>query len=250
MPVTDVFSPCLDDPAMIPRSVGRAELPKAVLKHLRPLGHEVVLFSAAIRQMLTRLEKGRFQPELTHFLQRWLPAGGLPQQVEEPFFNLVLKESRSGWQVSGSSLRWLNAPIWSAMLHLPALRPFWASELRGSHLEHLRQILPAAWCLDGTPLPPGSVIAGLGIASWAELVRYRPQGREWLIHGSSTALTSLLPEERWLQELQQAVQKGGEVLVEAPSGPGAMLARYQSGADGIQLAAVWACEAGEVRQVL
>ena len=62
-------------------------------------------------------------------------------------------------------------PTWQALLHLPALRDFWTAELRASHHAHLLQVIPHAWCMDPTPLPPGSVIAGLGITSWDGLER-------------------------------------------------------------------------------
>jgi len=238
MPVPEIFSTCLRDPAITPEVAARGELPKAVLKHLRPLGHEVTLFEAAAVQVMSRLEKGRFEPALADFLQRWRPKV-LPSEDSGELLTLLLKEGASGWQLAGSSLDWLNDPALAALLHLPALRAFWAANLRASHLDHLREVMPQAWFMDATPLPPGSVIAGLGIGSWAELLHLREQGRGLVIHGQPADFA-----------VDQALKNGTAILVEPPSGSGTILARYRRGADGVQLVAAWQAEGADVRQVV
>jgi len=238
MPVPEIFSTCLRVPALTPEVAARGELPKALLKHLRPLGHEVALFEAAAVQVMSRLEKGRFEPALADFLQRWRP-GVLPLGDSNQLLILLLKESTHGWQLAGSSLDWLNDPAWAALLHLPALRAFWAANLRASHLDHLRQVMPQAWFMDHTPLPPGSVIAGLGIGSWAELPHLREQGRGLIIDGQAADFP-----------IDQALKSGSAILLEPPFGPGTILARYHRGADGIQLEAAWQAEGTDVRQVV
>lgn len=63
---------------------------------------------------------------------------------------------------------WSTDPLWLALLRLRPLREFWERQLRRSTLESLFASLPDAWLLDPTPLPPGSVIPRLELASWAE----------------------------------------------------------------------------------
>jgi len=238
MPVPEIFSTCLRDPAITPEVVVRCELPKAVLKHLRPLGHEVTLFEVAAVQLMSRLEKGRFEPGLADFLQRWRPKV-LPLGDDAELLTLLLKEGAHGWQIAGSSLDWLNDPAWAALLHLPALRAFWAANLRASHLDHLRQFMPHAWFMDATPLPPGSIIAGLGIGSWDELPQLREQGRGLVIHEQQVDFT-----------IEQALKSGGAIMVEPASGQGTILARYSRDTDGIQISAAWVAEGADIRQVM
>ncbi|HCN76725.1 MAG TPA: hypothetical protein DIT13_05975, partial [Verrucomicrobiales bacterium] len=70
-------------------------------------------------------------------------------------------------------------PRWQALLRLPALRAFWVAELRASHHAHLLKMTPHVWLMDETPLPPGSVIAGLGIPDWSHLPRLAGTGRRF-----------------------------------------------------------------------
>ncbi len=63
----------------------------------------------------------------------------------------------------------LNDPLWPALLHLRPLRDFWERELRRATVDVLLDLLPDSWLLDPTPLPHGSVIPRLEIASWNDL---------------------------------------------------------------------------------
>lgn len=218
---------------------------RACLRHLQPLGHEVSLLQQASRQLWRKLEKGRFEPALQAWLQPWSPAAPPPEALPA-CFTLLLTSGAQGWQLAGSSLPWLRDPAWAALLHLPALRPFWAGALRASHLQHLRQVLPQAWFLDPAPLPPGSVIAGLGVPSWAQALQL--PGRSFSLHGQGPATPeslaaalgsprSLLTEASPLfTDPAEPAAEGGE----PPPAPPALLARYQHDASGIHLEAAWA----------
>ena len=63
----------------------------------------------------------------------------------------------------------LNDPLWPALLRLRPLRDFWERELRRATVALLLDLLPDAWLLDPAPLPPGSVIPRLELASWSSL---------------------------------------------------------------------------------
>lgn len=62
-----------------------------------------------------------------------------------------------------------DQPLWLALLRLRPLRSFWERELRRATLDSLLELLPDAWVLDPSPLPPGAVIPRLEIPSWSGL---------------------------------------------------------------------------------
>ena len=54
------------------------------------------------------------------------------------------------------------------------LRDYWREALGGRHFTVLDRIIPAAWVVDTTPLPPGAVldgplVGGRAMADWREL---------------------------------------------------------------------------------
>jgi hypothetical protein len=241
--VPETFAACLREPNFTPPTSAPADLTRAVLKQVKPLGHEIGLWAAAHQSLKARLEKGRFSPELTAFLQsRW------PNQLADLHsgdFALLLREGTHGWQLIRGSPIWLNDPAFAALLHLPALRPSWAADMRASHLEHLRQVIPHAWFLDPTPVPPGSVIAGLGIPSWQHLPSLHGQGRAFEIHSSATTidLSDSVGKDEWLSAIQQTLETSA-ILREQPSSGPWLLAHYSQGTDGTHFQAAWLAEAG------
>lgn len=238
MSLPESFSTCLGDPQITPDTGRIADIPKPLLKHLKPLGHEFTLWQTAAQRWLTKLEKERFEPGLMPFLQHWRPQTA-PKDGEGSFFSIVLRETAQGLKIIASSLAWVNDPAWSALLHLPALQSFWTAEVRGSHLDHLRQIISRAWFMDPSPLPPGSVIAGLDIPAWPNLLRLKGQGRQWVIHDTPVMLNDSLPDEDWAAAITQAMENGSRLLVEQPQGGAMIMARYKKSADGIHLDGVW-----------
>jgi hypothetical protein len=236
--VPETFAACLREPNLTPPASAPADLPKAVLKQVKPLGHEIGLWINALQTLKARLEKGRFSPELTTFLRSRWPN----QQADLPSgaFALLLREDPLGWQLISGSPLWLNDPAFAALLHLPALRPAWAADMRASHLEHLWQIIPHAWFLDPTPLPPGSVIAGLGIPSWQHLQSQRGQGRMFEIHSSAptVSLTDSVGKDEWQTAIKHALETSA-ILRELPSSDVWLLAHYKQGADGTHFQAAW-----------
>jgi hypothetical protein len=80
------------------------------------------------------------------------------------------------------------------LLHLPVLRDFWRKELRAARYERLRHVLPKVWAMDPTTLPPGAVIAGLGITNWHDLSKLEAKGRHFEIKGE---LGLVIEQTRW-----------------------------------------------------
>jgi hypothetical protein len=134
-------------------------------KDLRPLGYECSRWLQAMTILQTRWRKGRLNPELQAFLETWMPLDTVETSIPETF---DISRDESGLKAEGN-LAPVAQPVWQALLHLPALRDFWIAELRASHFSHLLQMIPRAWCMDLQPLPPGTVISGLGITGWHEL---------------------------------------------------------------------------------
>lgn len=155
-------------------SVSRLADDHPVRKDLRSLGYECRRWLEAQKMLQTRVAKGRFSETVLAFLHAWMPAEAVQVADAESF---ELHHSESG--LISPELPGLGNPAWQALLHLPALREFWTAELRAAHYQHLVKMIPQAWCMDATPLPPGAVIAGLGISTWEELSRLEAEGRKF-----------------------------------------------------------------------
>lgn len=195
-------------------------LSRADLKHLEPLGHHLSLWGAAAQRLLGRLQAERLPPGLTGWLRAWLPPSQPVQLQPGERLEVTVQETASSWQLVESSAPWLADRLWHAWLHLPALRGSWAAELRASHLDSLRGLIPAAWCLEPAPLPPGAVIAGLGLPGWEALTDLRAQGRSFILDpadgGQPLALLHPgVPVEVWQETLAQALASPRQVLAEA-----------------------------------
>lgn len=241
MPAPESLVRSLEDPTLTPETQTVVELPRPLLKHLRPLGHEVILWQSAARQLLAWLDKGRFAGDTGAFLQRWRPRTEPPAGEAQGPLTLLLHEHPEGWRLTQSSLGWANDPAWAALLHLPALRPAWLSLMRASHLEHLRQMLPRAWFMDDSPLPPGGVIAGLEIQGWTGLPGL---GKRFRLHQAGLDLTVQLPAQEWQNAIERSLAAGNEILVTPPPEDSAcLLARFIHDKEGVRLECLWTAEA-------
>lgn len=242
------FVPSLHDPSVKPDSVGAAELPRPLLKLLRPIGHECHLWSQSAAQLAGRVSRDRLPPELSTFLQSWLPKTVPEMPVGD--FTVLFAETSRGWQIASSSLPWLQIPAWTALLRLPALGSLWLRELRASHFEHLLQVLPQAWVVDAMPLPPGAVIPGLELPSWAALIRYHGQGPSFELHslGGMTRLDDQQTPEQWQESLADAQKEGQTVLVERLPSMSWLLARYGRQEKEIHLAEAWLSQEDGIRR--
>jgi hypothetical protein len=226
-----------------PNVAQKIKLPKETLKELRPLGHEISLWANEAQQLALRVSKDRYPADLKAFLKLWLPTLPISPPIEA--FHLLLSQSDKGYQISGSSLPWMHDPTWAALLQTPALRSSWISSLRASHFDHLMRLLPASWLMDPAPLPPGCVIPGLEIATWADLVTLRDHGRSFKIHSAQSAST--LSDLQSMSEWQTMIRSPHPaVLVEQRRSKAWVLARYEQNAGKIHLAGAWLAENGQL----
>jgi hypothetical protein len=213
----------------------------AETKRLETCGHHVSLWAAAAQRLLARLHAGRLRAELSDWLLVWQPESHPTPMQEGDELSIVFSEVEDRWLVQESSLPWLGDPFWHAWLHLPALRSGWSAELRASHLQSLRAMIPPAWCMDPTPLPPGTVIAGLGIASWQKLTALRQKGMAFaiLFPGEKSAVQELHPDqpmEAWQDAIEAALQHPRTILMPGwPSPKRRLGASFSSQAGRIQM---------------
>jgi len=102
--------------------------------------------------------------------------------------------------------------IWPALLRMKPLQSFWELEMRTNHFQTMKDVLPDAWVLDPTPIPPGAVIPRLEISDWGDIETIRYSGRDyklseaWQKEESKTSLTSKVLLEDWRVALNKALE--------------------------------------------
>lgn len=107
-----------------------------------------------------------------------------------------------------------------ALLHHPALSPYWRTELGEDLFFHLTTIMPRTWILDPAPVPPSAVIPGLSIGgrtvtNWRDLAAatqkqrhfvLKPSGFSELAWGSrGVSVGHDLPQQEWAAALEAAL---------------------------------------------
>jgi hypothetical protein len=108
-----------------------------------------------------------------------------------------------------------------ALLHHPALAPYWRAELGEELFLHLMTIMPRTWILDPAPLPPSAVIPGLSIGgravmNWTDLSGatqkerhfvIKPSGFSELAWGSrGVSVGHDLPQSEWAAAIDSALK--------------------------------------------
>src|SRR5262245_22021697 len=108
-----------------------------------------------------------------------------------------------------------------ALLHHPALQPFWERALVREVFLHLTTIIPRTWVLDPTPIPPSATIPGLVIGgqvvmNWHDLAKatqkerhfvIKPSGFSELAWGSrGVSVGHDMPQNEWALALDKALE--------------------------------------------
>jgi len=75
----------------------------------------------------------------------------------------------------------LEEKLWLALFCTPGLRSLWEKELRGSHLERLKEIVPQGWIVDPAPLPPQAALPKLEVNSWQEVGAFSQKQRRLVL---------------------------------------------------------------------
>jgi len=107
-----------------------------------------------------------------------------------------------------------------ALLHHPALRPFWEQALGREVFLHLTTIMPRTWILDPAPIPPSATIPGLAIGgravmNWRDLATatqkerhfvIKPSGFSELAWGSrGVSVGHDMPQGEWADAIDKAL---------------------------------------------
>jgi len=115
---------------------------------------------------------------------------------------------------------YLEEKLSFALLHHPALAPYWRQELGPERFERLVRVLPPTWILDPRPLPPHATIPGIELAgravqSWEQLVGLSQRERRLVIKPSGFSPLSWgsrgvkvghdLAEDEWAQAVREAL---------------------------------------------
>lgn len=75
----------------------------------------------------------------------------------------------------------LEEKAWSALFWMRPLREIWRRELRDSHWQRLREIIPYTWLLNPEPLPAHAVIPRLEIQDFSELRHFSQTERDLVL---------------------------------------------------------------------
>lgn len=164
-----------------------AQLPRSQREAVESAGYRVSRWEAARAVLQARVSKARIAPPLGDFLAHWLSLAPTHAAGQELWLSFDHTPDHTKLQLTGGSVVLASSPLEHALLHLPALRPFWRQELRQQHFEALLTLVPQAWLLDTATVPPGSVIQGLNLTSWEQLQQGRGydgqiQDRNGLVH--------------------------------------------------------------------
>jgi hypothetical protein len=117
-------------------------------------------------------------------------------------------------------------PANAALLHLPALRPYWATRLRSNILSSLRLHLPPAWLIDLSLLPPSTTLARLPIHQWHQLSSLREKNHCFAIHYPNQTPIHLSPDQPatdWQHHTTQLLERantGVPILLQQLPHPG------------------------------
>lgn len=192
------------------------QLPRPQRQAVESAGYRLVRWTAARAVLQTRVTKGRLPGALGEFLTHWLPAA--PANTGgELRLSFGHTEDRTRLKLVGGDGALAISTLEHALLHLPALRPFWRQELRQRHFDALRSLVPQAWLLDPAQIPPGAVIQGLGTPSWEQ------PGPEWEVRDRTGAAR---------HDWSQALAARDSILSHRPAANVMLHARYERTAPG------------------
>ncbi len=107
-----------------------------------------------------------------------------------------------------------------ALLHHPALQPFWEQTLSGESFRHLTALMPRTWVLDPAPIPPSATIPGLtmggrAVMNWRDLATATQKERHFVIKPSGFSALAWgsrgvsvghdMPQSEWAAAIDNAL---------------------------------------------
>lgn len=147
-------------------------------------------------EILVSEESGDYRPEMewlvgelgerfsVHEAEKWEPS----EREAYRFFELFDWESipaiqslaESG-QVTPPLKPHFEEKLWLALFWSPSLRKIWEKELRGSHLQLLRKLIPFGWPVDPAEIPPHAALPRLNVSSWDEVGEFSQKDRRLVL---------------------------------------------------------------------
>ena len=202
------------------------------------LGYPVLGGANGIRDGFTSIIKGgrvlfsekaaADRPEMEWFIgkenvasvESYIPDDRGAFRYFDSFDYLNLSQFHQDWQ-PGMPLTpplkpYLEEKLWLALFWSRPLQEFWRREIGENGQRLLQKVLPPAWILDPTPLPPHAVIPELEIQHWSELEKFSQERRKDLVikksrfslpNGNSSAdvLGSKSSASDWAEQVKQGL---------------------------------------------
>lgn len=157
-------------------------LPRSQREAVDSAGYRIMRWMAAREVLQARVSKGRIAGPLGDFLAHWLSLAPAKGADSDLWLSFNYAQDQAELKLAAGSATLAHSPLEQALLHLPALRSFWSQELRQQHFVALRSLVPQAWLMDSSQVPPGAVIQGLDSVSWEQTPQLR--GQQWEIQDS------------------------------------------------------------------
>lgn len=147
-------------------------------------------------EILVSEESGDYRPEMewlagrlgerfsVHEAEKWVPS----EREVYRFFELFDWESipaiqnlAKSDQVTPPLKPHFEEKLWLALFWSPSLRKIWEKELRGSHLQILRKLIPFGWPVDPAEIPPHAALPRLNVSSWDEVGEFSQKDRRLVL---------------------------------------------------------------------
>lgn len=247
------------------KEVTQDTVSKATLKQIASLGHVISRFLEARRVVFKQAQK---QSEGQPTLAQWLGINSkegrpVPPLLEgDGYFATALRSTGKQLQadtllLSSTQVESLlkkagltgvaltlpvdaNAAIWPALLRLGILKSSWEQEMRKNLYDALNLVLPDAWVLDPTPMPPGTVIPRLELAAWQDLDQTEHESLSFTVTSAWNEATTFGPINNDL--LQQALR-------DYPATVSVLTARTQLDDNALVLVAIYEKKSGRTEMV-
>ena len=93
----------------------------------------------------------------------------------------AIRELAEGGKVTPPFKPHFEEKLWLALFWTPSLRKIWEKELRGSHLQVLKKMIPIGWPVDPREIPPHAALPRLNVSSWDEVGEFSQKERRLVL---------------------------------------------------------------------
>lgn len=180
-------------------------------------------------EILVSDESGDYRPEMewlagrlgegfsVHQAETWTPEGREAYRFFELFdwekIGAIRELAREG-QITPPIKPHFEEKLWLALFWAPSLRSLWEKEMRNSHLNLLRKVIPFGWVVDPAEIPPHAALPRLEVSSWKEVGKFSQKDRRLVLKVSGfsefawgsrgVTIGHDVPSEEWRELVSQA----------------------------------------------